>query len=248
MRGVDAGENVRLRDIARHLSHYRDSFVMVETLDDLKKHFSAETLRRLRTARAALLTRRTELAQSEDRRLVLDHAAAALARVSTRLPDWRLKSDGFAALAPGIERTFRAGRSALARLRENPTADNFHDLRKRVKDHWYHMRLLESLWTDVMRAYEKTLKDLETWLGNDHNLAVLRENILAEPAFFGAKEETDLMLDLIDRYQTELRGASVALAERIYAEKTGEFVTRMQHLWDAWKQQPAALAQSETAA
>jgi CHAD domain-containing protein len=248
MRGVDPGENVRLRDIARHLSHYRDSFVMVETLDDLKKHFRTETLRKFRHARAALIERRTKAAKSEDRRIVLDHAAAALARVSTRLPHWKLKADGFAAVAPGIERTFRAGRGALGKVRENPTADNFHDLRKRVKDHWYHIRLLESLWTDVMHAYEKSLKDLETWLGNDHNLAVLRGNIVIEPAFYGTKEDTHLMLDLIDRYQTELRGASISLAERIYAEKPREFVARMQHLWDDWKQQPVSLEQSSTAA
>ena len=80
-----------------------------------------------------------------------------------------------------MERTFRAGRAALENVRENPTADNFHDLRKRVKDHWYHIRLLEGLWTDVMQAHEKSLKDLETWLGDDHNLAVLRERISPSP-------------------------------------------------------------------
>ena len=99
-----------------------------------------------------------------------------------------------------------------------------------------------------LHAYEKSLKDLETWLGNDHNLAVLRGNIVIEPAFYGTKEDTHLMLDLIDRYQTELGGASISLAERIYAEKPREFVARMQHLWDAWKQQPVSLEQSSTAA
>src|SRR5690349_15164182 len=55
LRGVDAGENVRLRDIARHLSHYRDSFVMVETFDDLKTHYRAETVRKFGRVRAALI-------------------------------------------------------------------------------------------------------------------------------------------------------------------------------------------------
>jgi CHAD domain-containing protein len=244
LRGVDPGENVRLRDIARRLSHYRDSFVMVETFDDLKKHFRAETLRKFRSVRAALIKRRNEAVREENRRIVLEHAAGALTMAASRVAGWELKADGYAAISPGLERTFRAGRTALALARENATADNLHDLRKKVKDHWYHIRLLESLWTDVMHAYEKSLKDLETWLGNDHNLAVLRERIVAEPAFYGKREETDLLLDLIDRYQTELREASIALAARVYAEKPREFVTRTHHLWDAWKQQPRSVEQS----
>jgi CHAD domain-containing protein len=244
LRGVDPGENVRLRDIARRLSHYRDAFVMVETFDDLKKHFRAEASRKFRGVRPALIKRRNEAVRDENRRIVLDHAAAALTLAASRVARWKLKTEGYAALAPGLERTFRAGRAALALATENPTADNLHDLRKKVKDHWYHIRLLENLWTDVMVAYEKSLKDLETWLGNDHNLAVLRERIVAEPAFYGTREETDLLLDLIDRYQTELRDNSLALAERVYAEKPREFVARMSHLWNAWKQQPVSLEQS----
>jgi CHAD domain-containing protein len=248
LRGVDPAENVRLRDIARRLSHYRDAFVMVETFDDLKKRFRAETMRKLRTARAVLIKRRNEAGKDEDRGIVIDHAAAALARVSARVADWRLKDDGYAALAPGMERTFRACRAALEHVRENPTADNFHDLRKRVKDHWYHIRLLEGLWTDVMQAHEKSLKDLETWLGDDHNLAVLRERIVAEPSVYGTKEEIDLMIDLIDRYQTELRDKSVYLAGRIYAEKPREFCARTNQLWDAWKHAPSDMEESSTAA
>ena len=99
LRGVDPAENVRLRDIARRLSHYRDSFVMVETFDDLKKRFRAETMRKLSTARAVLIKRRNESGHEDDRGIVLDHAAAALARVSARVADWSLKDHGYAALA-----------------------------------------------------------------------------------------------------------------------------------------------------
>jgi len=52
-----------------------------------------------------------------------------------------------------------------------------------------------------MSVTEKSLKDLETWLGNDHNLVVLRARIVAEPAFYGKQKDIDLALDLIDRYQ-----------------------------------------------
>ena len=121
--------------------------------------------------------------------------------------------------APALKKHIAPDAKALTRARKDPRPENYHELRKRVKDHWYHIRLLESLWTGMMSAYEKSLKDLETWLGNDHNLAVLREKIVAEPAFYGKQKDIDLTLDLIDRYQKELR-RQIALAGR--ADLRGE--------------------------
>jgi CHAD domain-containing protein len=231
-------ENERLRDIARGLSAFRDDFVIIETFDDLKKKYRAETRNRLRTARAGLIRKRNKAGTAEMVGIMVDHAAAALARAAERVDAWPLRTDGFAALGPGLEKTYRSGRDALKRLRKNPQPESYHELRKRVKDHWYHIRLLESVWTGAMTAYEKSLKDLETWLGNDHNLAVLRERIVAEPAFYGEQKDIDLILDLIGKYQTELRQQSLSLAERIYEEKPGAFTLRMEHLWDTWRQEP----------
>jgi CHAD domain-containing protein len=134
------------------------------------------------------------------------------------------------------------------RARNDPRPENYHELRKRVKDHWYHIRLLEDLWTDMMSAYEKSLKDLETWLGNDHNLVVLRGRIVAEPAFYGTEKDIDLILDLIDRYQNELRDKSLSLAERIYEKKPRELTRQMKHLWETWRHDPKRLEEPSTAA
>jgi CHAD domain-containing protein len=242
--GVYPRENTRLRDIAGELSSFRDDFVIIETFDDLKRKYRSETRNRLRPARGALTKTKNETARAQVVGIVLDHAVAALGNVAKRVADWPLETDGFPALSPGLEKTYRAGRSALARVRKDPRPDDYHELRKRVKDHWYHIRLLENLWTSVMTAYEKSLKDLETWLGDDHNLAVLRERVVADPGLYGEQKDIDLILDLIDKYQGELRGKSLSLAERIYEEKPNAFLSRMKHLWDTWCQEPKILEQS----
>jgi CHAD domain-containing protein len=179
---------------------------------------------------------------------VIGEAATAMRKASKRVKAWPLETDGYPAIGPGLERTYRAGRKALARVREDPSALNFHELRKRVKDHWYHIRLLESLWTDMMVVYEKSLKDLETWLGTDHNLCVLRDKIVAEPAFYGKEKDIEQVLDLIDRYQKELRDSSIALSDRIYEEKPREFRRRMKHLWNTWRHEPKSVEEPPTAA
>jgi CHAD domain-containing protein len=246
--GTYSRENARLRDIAGRLSEFRDTFVIIETFDDLKKRFRSETRNKLRPVRAGLIKKRNEGGREAAVGIVLDHAAAALGKAAKRVADWPLETDGFAALGPGLEKTYRAGRAALMLVRKDPHPENYHELRKRVKDHWYHIRLLESVWTGAMTEYEKSLKDLETWLGNDHNLAVLREKILAEPAFYGDQKDIDLILDLIDRYQRELREQSLSLAERIYAEKPRAFIRRMKHFWDTWRQEPIILEESSAKA
>src|SRR5579863_13518 len=220
----------------RGLSKFRDAFAIIETFDELKSKFQRETRNKLQSVRLGLTKRRSQSAREEDVGIVIVEAASALRRAAKRVKTWPLRADGFAAIVPGLEKTFRAGRKALALVRKDARPENLHELRKRVKDHWYHLRLLEDLWTDMIRASEKSLKDLETLLGNDHNLFVLRETIMADPASYGVKKDVDLTLHLIGTYQKELREQSLVLAARIYDEKPRAFTRRMAGLWDTWRQ------------
>ena len=46
---------------------------------------------------------------------------------------------------------------------------------------------------------------------------------MAEPAFYGKPKDIDLILELIEKYQKELREQSLSLAERIYEKKAARF-------------------------
>ena len=69
--------------------------------------------------------------------------------------------------------------------------DPGHALRKRVKDLWYDVRLLEGPWLRAPRL-GKQLNELETLLGDVHNLTMLREReldaVIVEIDFEGTKE------------------------------------------------------------
>src|ERR1039457_2762052 len=91
----------------------------------------------------------------------------------------------------------------------------------------------------TMPAYERRLKDLETWLGEDHNLVVLQEKVMAEPGFYGRQPEIALFVKLIGKYHKELRGNALALGARIYDEKPRQFTRRMRRMWDAGQAQKA---------
>ena len=231
---VAVAGNTLLRDLARRLSALRDATVLVETLDSLKDQLPADF-------NPALLGQvREQLAGDRDKivqGLIADQLPAAVAfaleRLSERVRSWPLRATGFAALAPGLARAFHRGRKGLARVRRNSTVAGFHEWRKRVKDHWYHLRLLEETWTEETRSYERGLKELETCLGDDHNLAVLRERIAA------SENAADLvsLLTVIDARETLLRDRAVRLGQRLYARKPREFVRHAEASFNAWNVQ-----------
>ena len=239
-------ENARLGRIGRRLSGLRDATASIEIFDALQKRHPEELPpRSFKTIRLKLAARRAETERRGNAGGAIKTIAATLRSASERVKAWPFEKDGFAAIAPGLESTFRAGRKALAHAQKRPRPENYHEWRKRVKDHWYHIRLIEDLWTDVLHGYEKSLKELETWLGDDHNLVVLRETIEATPEFYGMSKEVAALYDLMENYQKELRGNAVSLGQRIYEVKPKQFTDRMKHLWDAWQAEPKSLEKIE---
>jgi CHAD domain-containing protein len=129
----------------------------------------------------------------------------------------------------------------MAAAQKDPRPENYHEWRKRVKDHWYHVRLLENVWTEVMQAHEASLKNLETWLGDDHNLVVLREKLESKPEDYGDQKDIELFLTLAGEYQKELREKAMSLGQRVYEEKPRQFTRNIAKLWNAWQRQPDSM-------
>ncbi len=161
-------------------------------------------------------------------------AAARLLTLRKRVPQWPLSSDGFEALAGGLKDSYSRGRKAMAAARKKDSPELYHEWRKRTKDHWYHVRLLESLWTDVMEARESNLHDLETWLGDDHNLIVLQQQLDRATGAFGDEREKKLFKALAKERRNELRENSFIAGRRLFEEKPKQFIRRMSKLWDLW--------------
>lgn len=83
------------------------------------------------------------------------------------------QATGWDALGPGFARQYHRGRKAFLGLSEAPSIDELHEWRKRVKDLWYHQRLLRRLWTDAQRPIVAAGDELAATLGDDHDLGLL---------------------------------------------------------------------------
>jgi CHAD domain-containing protein len=216
-----ARENACFRDAARELAGTRDADVMRATLDGLD--IPAGVGRRLRE----LIQSNGALDGDGGRRAAAGRAVAILSEARSRVDDWPLEHDSFAALEDGLARTYRRGRRDFKAARSDPSVETLHEWRKRVKEHWYHHTLLRSLWPPVMEATADQAHELADRLGDDHDLA-----LLAGWAARHADPPPELG-EAVDRRRSDLQGEALELGARLYAERPGAFVRRLRRLWDA---------------
>ncbi len=228
-------ENQALRDVGRSLSASRDAAVLVETVDRLGEQ-APLTRRSLAPLRAVLEQRRRETAaRALDEGGTLASAADEIEEIRARVEGWRLRTDDFSALEDGLRRTYRRGSERFAEAREDPTDERMHEARKRVKDLWYHARILEPVWPGPMDQLIEATDELGDRLGEDHDLAVLADTARAlacEGADGGAGETA---LTLAEDRRAELRSEIWPLGRRVYADKPKPFVRRMRIHYRTWR-------------
>lgn len=239
-------ENDALRDAAGQLSATRDADVLVATVDALAEHAAgrlpASDFAVLRDALAAeAATRRARPASvggdaaagAADRSgdtaagAVSQELRDALARVET----WPLDGGDWETVVAAVTRAYARGRRDGRRAAEQPTVEALHQWRKRVKDLWYHHRLLKPVWPDVVSAYGEEAHVLSELLGDDHDLAVLRDRLVAGVALPpGAAADLTALLALVDERRGRLQEDARRLAARLYAESPRAFERR----WRRW--------------
>jgi CHAD domain-containing protein len=216
-------ENRTLRDAARSVANVRDADVMVETVDALRERFAGRL-----PARAFQKLRARLAAEAESSRSGADGSLGAaltetLKEVGSRVDDWPLDRAGWPDARKGIARAYRRGRKAFGKADAEPSTENLHEWRKRVKDLWYHERLLKGAWPAVLGAQAAAAHELSDLLGDEHDLAVLAERLRDDPP----TEDAEEFLELIEQRRGELLAQARALGRRVYAEKPKPFARRL---------------------
>lgn len=230
-------ENAWHRDSAKALSDIRDAQALVESCDALLEHYDkiipTETFADLRSE---LVRRREEsIAAPEDVERRLEEFQQRMVDGRERVHAWPMEETGFDLLEDGLTKTYRRGRKAMQKAYAEPSVGAFHEWRKRVKYHWYHARILRDTWKPVLSSYVDELKRLSDLLGDDHDLAVLRETVAADPGSFGARETIQAFLGLIDQRQADLRSQARPLGARVFAEQPTRHGRRLRAYWQAWR-------------
>jgi CHAD domain-containing protein len=233
-------ENSRFRYASQILAGSREAEAKIETLDALAERFgdvlplAFNVLRkRLEWERDALVASQSD-EDSETRRLA-SRAAGEIAAGRAAVEDWSYSKSGWQLLSPGLERAYKRGRSRFSDARRDPTPENIHEWRKRVKDLWYHLRLLRDSWPEVLGAMSDQAHELSDLLGDHHDLSVLVQDLRNRPDLAGGIQESATILHLLETRQEELFEAAVPIGNRLYADPPKAFVKRFRAYWRAWQ-------------
>ena len=217
-----ARENRRFREAGLRLSNLRDAQVLGLALDALRKEARGRLLE------AAILQLEQSLAGRRQQAAGEGFNAATLEaslKAARRLEPWPLEKLVWRDVRRGLRQTYRQGRKAFARVRAHPTDAALHEWRKRVKNLFYQLTLLDRLTSKTGRRLARTLQDLGEELGDDHDLAML-SNQARNARLTGAGKER--LMEFIAARRGRLQRAALKLGgdcyrwgERGFARRAG---------------------------
>lgn len=229
-----AEENEAFRDAAALLAAQRDAQVALDSFDLLVAEANGllqqDSLLALRNA----FTEAVEPERDDGLSARLDECRERLGDARKRARHWKLQADGWEAVCGGVEKTYARAFESAQRANAEGTDEALHQLRKRMKYHWYHIRLLEKLDLQAFGKRAKRARDLTEVLGQHHDLAIL-EARLREHVATPDPNTAETMLVLCSRRRAMLENRSSDLLTRLVKQKPDELVSDWHSKWKAWR-------------
>lgn len=232
--GVCQDANAQLRSAGRALSELRDADALVGLVQQIEKNHQGVAKEALQQARSRILRRKREIVRHFTASKEVERISRQLNDVQKAVASWPLEQANAQTVASAIENTVRRGRKAYTRAIATQRSEDFHEVRKRAKDLRYQLKFLSHLWPPVFDGYAESAKQLEQWLGEDHNLVILRETLNGRKSPGGA--EMNGVFAALHKEQQRLRTHANCLGMLIYSDKPKLWTRRMEDAWEARKQ------------
>ncbi|MBV9672996.1 MAG: CHAD domain-containing protein [Verrucomicrobia bacterium] len=245
---IQQRETEVFRNAGRTLSGARDAQVIldwVEKILDKNNRISGRKRKLTDTIRQKLKQEAAAVVPPK----ILHGLVDDLRNAQSRLDSWFPKTlqtdlDSWDyVIGAGLRKTYRKGRKLAEQVKQvgitNVSEESWHDLRKCAKALGYQIRLLEMVWPGPLNALGREIDGLTEFLGNNHDLAVLRERILNEPYQPTDKQDVaetrKIFLDAIERRKRHLKAKAYQLSLKIYADKSRQFQERLGKYWEFWR-------------
>jgi len=154
-------------------------------------------------------------------------AVPHLERVEARLLKWPLEDLTWKQICGAVAKIYKRGQRGLAKTICEPEPENFHAWRKRVKDLWYQLRILQPLNRVVLEEMAHDAEVLGELLGCEHDFDFLWARLERESGDEGLRDELTCLQKLIRKQGKRLRTNALELGRRFYAEPAKAFAKRI---------------------
>jgi len=224
-------ENVRLRTAARRLSVARDADVARQTLEMLRSSKGRE-----RDATAIALAGFSKNGEPEaDINKTMKQTELDLGQTRRNLHRLRISGREWKAIEPGLREVYRQCRKRMERALGQGDDDAFHKWRIRVKNLYYELQMLQSVWPAHLDKMVAGLGKLQDKIGADHDLVVLKRSLHRSPDAFGGAESVEQVLNSLDDKRRKLRRITEPLGKAIFDQTSRSFVRELGRHWDNWR-------------
>ena len=230
-------ENELFRDAGGPLSEVRDAKILVEALDKLKECCGDEAgADSFAAVRMSLIEH-----QQQVRKRVLEEqgslstAETILREALNRVDDWSDAPNRWRELGVGVKHIYRRGREAFDDAKADRSDERLHEWRKQVKYLRYQLEVLIPLWPDALKELACQAEKLGERLGDDHDLAVLRQMLVDRAIGNGDRESAGALIALIDRRREEIHDEAIAEGDLLYRKRPKQFTNRLRRCWKRWR-------------
>jgi CHAD domain-containing protein len=154
-------------------------------------------------------------------------AIPQLERLEARLLKWPLEGLTWKQVCGAVEKIYKRGQRRRAKTINDLDPENFHAWRKRVKDLWYQLRILQPLNRMVLTEMAHDAEVLGELLGREHDLAFLWVRLEKENGDEALRDELAQLEKPIRKRGKRLRTNALELGRRFYAEPAKAFAKRI---------------------
>ncbi len=154
-------------------------------------------------------------------------AIPQLERAEARLLQWPLEGLTWKQICGAVCKIYKRGQRGLAKTISDPDPEKFHAWRKRVKDLWYQLRILQPLNRVVLTEIAHDAEVLGELLGREHDFDFLWTRLETETGDEALGDELARVESLIRKRGKRLRTNALELGRRFYAEPAKAFAKRI---------------------
>ena len=231
--------NLALRDAGRPFTRVRDAKVLLDALDDLREHFgdavdnvSTEALEH--ALQSQRIRARRELTSASTPASQVLEAVRAIELQARR---WKFSRDDWSLLRRGLNRIYRKARTAYATVCEARSDERLHEWRKQVKHLLHTLQILTPIRPGRIGELADQAEKLAEYLGDDHDLAILRKQLDSQIFADDDDEDAHEQLEaLIDKRRRDLQDRAFAVGGRLFATKPKRLIKRVKRYWRAWQE------------
>lgn len=216
--------NILLRNLNRKSANIRKAYVLIDIIEkELEDSVNNGERTILRDLKSKI---ENELVSSQPKintNQILRAYHDSFIDFEKIIDTWNFKKNNFSLISSGLSEIYDKGQIFYKMALKKQEVPIFHEMRKNAKDLMYVLEIIRKGWPPVIKTYINQTKTLTDQIGKMHDLYELKLEINK----YHKGNEIKNLLKTIDEQIKNLIDSSELIGEKIYAEKTKNFISRM---------------------